>query len=478
MPGSELLTLPAPEYQGAIYSGGGSTPVGHGVRMGNYLVVPTHVISYPDLTVRYTVDGQIFLSDLPSGFQEVYPDISVLKLNAQCKLKSAKVANPMETSAFVAHSVLKGASSVGKLQIDGFEGLRYTGSTIAGNSGCAYAQGKHLVGIHLGSGGGVNMGVSAAYVSFLLEKLEYTKESSDYVYLSKLSAKQLRELNFHETGDPDEVEVKYQGKYYRLTRHESNQLKEFEDKIADAQFEDYMARVEGDDREQVVSARHVAQLRDELKQLRKQMRFESAPPDPIQELRAEVAALRVAVARLHAPSAPLPDQSVDPVKQYDPENFWRAPVCGKLSNQEPRIVCPEANPQSAMPCALDLGKLASDGRQQTQLQSIAALPSTQGSVSSSDQSALRRQNNDCSKTIIGNDIHSITNSPASTSGLKVAPSGSKKLYPDLTSQQEQASGISDLITRLDKLLAGMASDAATKATSRSSKKSSAKRSGS
>lgn len=240
VPGSDYMDIRAPDCQFAIYKQGvyQGAPIYHGVRIDDYLVFPAHgPHEQMPLCAVYERDGTRYVAILVSDqFIPVCDDILAMPIPPTFPVKKARIA-PVAGTAATCTASRRLAGSLGRLESDKFETVTYSGSTSPGHSGAAYMSGSHCVGIHLGSTGKTNIGYASTYVEMRLrvqtqtslssETLPlYQGESSDYAYLMKLSNKQLRELDFYGTNDPDIVEVKVAGKFYRIDRDQQRDLED------------------------------------------------------------------------------------------------------------------------------------------------------------------------------------------------------------------------------------------------------------
>lgn len=97
--------------------------------------------------------------------------------------------------------------------VEHFGKVTYGGSTTYGFSGTPYVQNKTIVGMHLGAGM-VNLGLDAAYMRMLLS---IRQESTEDWLMDMIEEDQLnkRQVSWERSpGDPDEVYVLRQGKYF------------------------------------------------------------------------------------------------------------------------------------------------------------------------------------------------------------------------------------------------------------------------
>uniref|UniRef100_A0AAT9JA61 Serine protease n=1 Tax=Macrotermes natalensis sobeli-like virus 1 TaxID=3133513 RepID=A0AAT9JA61_9VIRU len=443
VPGSTFIDARPPECQIALYSG--ESLVGHAVRIGEYIVTPTHCTVFPDMSMRWAKGATVACCDAPQEWQEVSPDISAAKMARVHNAPAAgRVGAVGDGHALIASS-LPHMASVGRLQPEGFNLVKFGGSTSKGHSGCAYMVGKTLVGIHQGSSAGANFGTSAAYVEFALQRLGTVNESSDFAFLEKLSDKQRSQLHFNETGDPDEVEVAYLGKYYRISRADRQRLERAERRAAAAEEQAQDERLFGEQGE--IAEGHAQALRKELADLRRLLQKECAPP---------------AV-----------DPAVDPLPQYSfPENLLRG---SGNSLPEPLTSCPAQCPCGPMRSRLVRTQVNTSGPQVPERQ---CLPPSAPILESEPQQERpdRRvpENGMPYGQCIGAGTPSITQFQTSTSPQLKETATSRASSVTSTMQLEQALAFSERIQRLENALDGMARNVQIILTSLSSSSSSKK----
>lgn len=204
--------------------------LGHGVRVGDHIIVPTHVINTPGEVIlwarRTTKDGQelsetIRKADL--NWEELCYDVSyaVCPTNLGRVLKSAVVGG-LQGKVYVeiATAFATDNSSGSYMEKAGFGMLEYHGSTRPGFSGAAYKYGARIVAMHLG-GGVQNLAVSLSYVANLLLR----PESSDTAALERILRTQNREdWEYVVAGNLEEYQVYAGGRYYLIDRDEFHEI--------------------------------------------------------------------------------------------------------------------------------------------------------------------------------------------------------------------------------------------------------------
>lgn len=187
IPGSEFRPAEIPPCQVPIFALGylSDSFVGFGIRVGEYLVVPTHVLDGArggrlvlksrDFKKGAILDAAAITSKVVSDLSYlVVPDTTWVNL----QIKSAALSS--ECGGIVSVVGLKGSSPVsssGTLAKSQFVGiLKYSGSTMPGFSGAAYTSLGRVVGLHTGSAMDHNLGVSSAV--FLRELAAYVKREA------------------------------------------------------------------------------------------------------------------------------------------------------------------------------------------------------------------------------------------------------------------------------------------------------------
>jgi len=297
MPGSNYFTMEAPAGQFAFMANG--KPVGHGLRIGDFLVAPTHVVSQVSIIKASNSKGEVTLYDLSAfTWSELATDVSFLPLPSQVHMPKARIG-PVQPGMARVTCNEPNSGTVGQVSLLAFDLVAYMGSTRAGFSGAGYVQNGAVVAMHLGGNGVANLGIPTELISLRLRAVVYQAESSDYdILMEKLSKSQRRQLgiDMRETGDPDMVEVQVKGRYYRIERDE------YEDLIAEDEM-DEVDRFEGDYSQKKTTS---------LGRAAKAQAFKHRP--------------------MQLESAVQP--AVDPVPEYDSGNGELPQIsCGKISNR-------------------------------------------------------------------------------------------------------------------------------------------------
>lgn len=223
------------------YANGNREYLGTGYVDGDWIVVPRHVLTNTQGEVHIRFGDEFYI--LPKcytpkvleGYEThpevkmIAPDVMLLKKPQIPGLRSAKVG-PVSGRVMAQAMCAKETQNTTNGQVytpkkDGcWAMLHYDGSTSAGFSGGVYLIGERVVGMHIG-GGAVNYGVAASWVHTRIQ----TKESSELNALrNALKTARKKDVQYAETGDPDLVEVRVNGRYYQIERDELRQLKEEE----------------------------------------------------------------------------------------------------------------------------------------------------------------------------------------------------------------------------------------------------------
>nr|QQM16348.1 hypothetical protein [Kofsystermes virus] len=221
MPNSPFIDLRPPPGQYPVLQG--DRMVGNCLRIGSHLVMPEHVYMVGNLTIRVVSDGEYDYEVDSLVWKPVVDttDVVYAPLPVGFRGPSLKTAPAMEGLAQVANAHGRMSGSLGMLSTRAFDLLYYEGSTAAGFSGSAYMQGGRAVGMHLSGCSAFNAGVPLEMIRIRLAKAE----SSEFLALQDaLNRVREKDLEFRNTGDPDVVEVKHRGRYYRVSRDEFEQL--------------------------------------------------------------------------------------------------------------------------------------------------------------------------------------------------------------------------------------------------------------
>lgn len=165
-----------PDYQLEVVSIGlfSTTHVGHGVRVGNFLAVPKHVLT--------AVEGQLGLRKGKTQYviekagleSKVLRDLYYLmvKPDVFSKLGVSTAPKAGKANAISVSITSRGVGTVGALRPSGTRGvMMYNGSTEAGYSGAAYFDATRWYGLHAGAATLSNCGLSALVIETEAEYL-------------------------------------------------------------------------------------------------------------------------------------------------------------------------------------------------------------------------------------------------------------------------------------------------------------------
>lgn len=173
--GSEFQNGEIPKFQVKISLPGVflNTHQGYGIRMGNWLVIPTHVLNGTEVVVE-GARGKVVISTSHEP-SKLHPDVAYIWLeeNQWTMLGTRSASAVPITSCHVRCTGQKGYSTgvVNKTNIIGV--LKYSGSTVPGMSGAAYVAQDRVVGMHTGASMNKNLGVAAAlFVNELKHKVK------------------------------------------------------------------------------------------------------------------------------------------------------------------------------------------------------------------------------------------------------------------------------------------------------------------
>uniref|UniRef100_A0AAT9JFS8 Serine protease n=1 Tax=Cryptotermes secundus sobeli-like virus 2 TaxID=3133511 RepID=A0AAT9JFS8_9VIRU len=217
MPGSEFIDLRPPSSQFAFKLG--SSLIGHGFRLDDKLVAPSHVASLRGLHIH--VEGCPYAFDADAlPWEQIDTDVSVSPWPSNMPISAVKVAPANETLTSVA-ACTRMAGSLGTITRAAFDLVKYNGSTRKGFSGALYMQRGFGVAMHVGGTSSSNVGIPLEYIVFLLNS---RKESSDYYFLRQ-AMRGDEDLDYRPTGEPGVYEVYHRGKYYRVDEDDVVQLR-------------------------------------------------------------------------------------------------------------------------------------------------------------------------------------------------------------------------------------------------------------
>lgn len=160
-------------------------------------------------------------------FNNVEADVAVAKLTqaeaTQLKLTQAKLHENYvdDRAGLIVKAVANGQQSMGLLRSSDAMGICvYDGSTLPGFSGTPYHIGKQVYGMHIG-GSSKNIGYDSAYLKMVCSG----NESTEDFLLSQISRNAAHEVSWVRSPyEPDEVRVKYGGKYYLASLDFVNKL--------------------------------------------------------------------------------------------------------------------------------------------------------------------------------------------------------------------------------------------------------------
>lgn len=187
-PGSYFVQGEIPKYQVSLCKPGllGSAHQGFGIRYGNYLVTPSHVIRDArapngDIVMKGPEQRRVLVSAthaVPSrnvsDLVYIYFPSSVWTTlgSANAKFSESITSNLATVTGFE-------GTAMGRVAITSMFGMvSIDASTVAGMSGAPYVSAGKVVGLHIGATGTHNVGVTAKVIKFELAKL-ISGESSE-----------------------------------------------------------------------------------------------------------------------------------------------------------------------------------------------------------------------------------------------------------------------------------------------------------
>nr|UGO57478.1 MAG: hypothetical protein 2 [Riboviria sp.] len=179
-PGSSFTRAEIPPCQVQILIPGllADTHQGYGVRLGDYLVVPQHVLSHFSELIFVGKSRARLLLPVNYTRSRLCDDLAYVYMGpASFAQLGATVARGMDKGFVSNYATVVGTSgaSTGRVSKSTLRGrLIYEGSTTAGMSGAAYLVQGCLAGIHQGASGSHNLGISSevfkAEMAYLTQK--------------------------------------------------------------------------------------------------------------------------------------------------------------------------------------------------------------------------------------------------------------------------------------------------------------------
>lgn len=154
-------------YEVGIFT---NSQIGYGLRMEDYLVVPTHVldsVSWPQGDLAIGRKNRLLLLDM-ERYQDPMFDVSFFYLtSAQWALVGASkgaFSNAVAPDGFRVWCTGGKGKSHGLLKQSSPGMYTYSGSTVPGMSGAAYEAQGCILGMHVGASGTQNLGISSVYL--------------------------------------------------------------------------------------------------------------------------------------------------------------------------------------------------------------------------------------------------------------------------------------------------------------------------
>nr|WKV33739.1 MAG: RNA-dependent RNA polymerase [Riboviria sp.] len=210
------LTTSKSQVKVGVINNGNLECIGGAVRFpGDWLVGPDHVLSVAGglkLVIRGT-QGTLPLSDRERVL--LATDMVAIKLTpVEWSAVGAQIASIGALTGSEMANVVgpMGQGTTGEIRNGFVMGtLEYSGTTLAGYSGCGYFIGNACIGIHQ-RGGAVNGGMASAYLRMLLNRLDSVVPESD-ILVRFLKSKRRFRIRVS-PGNPDELEIEAGGNYY------------------------------------------------------------------------------------------------------------------------------------------------------------------------------------------------------------------------------------------------------------------------
>lgn len=188
--GSDFMKRMDPAYQVDVVDIGvlTVTHVGHGIRVGDYLVVPQHVRHSITGTPGLRKNGKVVAVEWIGVESKLLPDTYYAVISAKnwSYLEVARAPKAAKISRVRPASITsQGQGSSGIVQPSSTPGsVLYTGSTVAGFSGAAYFDATSWIGQHTGSQTAFNVGVAALVMQQEVRRItvQESNRPSDEVY--------------------------------------------------------------------------------------------------------------------------------------------------------------------------------------------------------------------------------------------------------------------------------------------------------
>lgn len=156
--------------------------IGYGLRLEDYLIVPTHVlesVQWPQNELAIGCGKRVMLLDM-ERYQDPLFDVSYFRLTpaqwAMLGASKGSFVNDVASDGTRVWCVGKRGKSHGLLKQSSSGMYVYTGSTVPGMSGAAYEGPGGVLGMHVGASGTENLGISSVYL-WRRQELLFQEES-------------------------------------------------------------------------------------------------------------------------------------------------------------------------------------------------------------------------------------------------------------------------------------------------------------
>lgn len=252
--GSTESKMPMPKNQSLVGElvNGEFHAVGCAIRMGNWLVMPSHVYAAVE---KPCVKGRQSSVDISQKeYVDLDTDLIGLKLGNQTLsvIGLADIGCYNDIPKQGAFSSICGSGSLGttgvvRLDSSVFGRVTYDGTTVAGYSGSPYMAGTSLIGIHT-SGGVVNGGYAAGYVKTVLQTIDKDRLESSEDWLQNIYRDGQEIWIDPKWNDIDEVRIQVGGRFAIVSRRALSQAfgNEWQTQTRQGKFSRRMASSYGD----------------------------------------------------------------------------------------------------------------------------------------------------------------------------------------------------------------------------------------
>lgn len=229
VPGNPLVRVAeVPKFQASLmeYIDGKWCEVGQCFRVGSVLLTAMHVVDGKAERLRIqSARGTLEIESHRFRPVDDEADLAYVLLDereftrlglAKAKLVAAGGSDGRAASYVTVQTSTEKSTGAVQAASDLFGYVRYLGSTKPGFSGAPYHLGNNVYGMHLGAAVD-NLGYDGSYLACKIRR--FTEDSTEYFErLTRQHQKRGKRLVVRRTQDPQEVEVRVNGQYVRISR--------------------------------------------------------------------------------------------------------------------------------------------------------------------------------------------------------------------------------------------------------------------